>query len=141
MHEPDFASLGKKLLKRGIAPRYAQRAVCELQNHYDDIVDAAIEQGKDPRLAQQEASESLGSFDYIINDMDSRRELKTWVFRYPGLAAVVYPLACLALLPAMPVFAGVAHREALARWGTSLLAAGFVTAALMLTMQLSILLG
>ena len=73
--------------------------------------------------------------------MASRRELKTWAFRYPQLAVVVYPLACLAVLPAMPVFAGIAHRTSLARWGASLLAAGLVTALMLLSMQLSILLG
>ncbi len=141
MPEPDFSSLRKNLLKRGIAPRYAQRAASELKNHYDDIVDAAIDHGQSPKSARREATETLGSFEQIIDDMDARKELKTWVYRYPGVAAIVYPLACLAVLPAMPVFAGVAHREALARWGTSLVAAGFVTAGLLLTMQLSILLG
>jgi hypothetical protein len=72
--------------------------------------------------------------------MASRRELKTWAFRYPKLAVVIYPLACVAVLPAFPVMASVAHRDLLARWGTALLAAGLITAAMMLVLQLTILL-
>jgi hypothetical protein len=51
---------------------------------------------------------------------------------------VVYPLTCLALLPAMPVLAGVAHASLLARWTTCVLLGGFVTAAIFLVLQLSI---
>jgi hypothetical protein len=73
--------------------------------------------------------------------MASRRELKTWAFRYPHLAMVVYPIACIAVLPAVPVFVGIANRTVLMRWGASLLAGGFVTAMMLLIMQLSIILG
>jgi hypothetical protein len=53
----------------------------------------------------------------------------------------VYPLACLALLPAAPVVAGISHASAVVRWGTSLLIAGIFTASLLLVLQLSILFG
>jgi hypothetical protein len=79
--------------------------------------------------------------DDFVAEMASRRELKTWAKRYPHLAVVVYPIACLAVLPALPVVVGIANRTALMRWSASLLAAGFVTAVLMLIMQLSIILG
>ncbi len=141
MREPDFDALGSDLLQQGIAPRHVHRTVNELRDHYDDLVDSAVDGGASSKMARRIAAQQLGSMDVFVRAMASRRELKTWAFRYPQLAVVVYPLACLAVLPAMPVFAGIAHRTALARWGASLLAAGLVTALMLLSMQLSILLG
>jgi hypothetical protein len=141
MREPDFNELATRLLRSGISPRHAHRTVNELRDHYDDLVDAAVDEGANSKNARLSAANELGTMDDFVADMASRRELKTWAFRYPRLAVVVYPLACLAVLPAMPVFVGIAHRTAVVRWGASLLAAGVVTAMLLLIMQLSIILG
>ncbi len=141
MREPDFNALAKRLLKNGIAPRHAHRTVNELRDHYDDLVDAAVDEGANSKAARQRAAAELGSMDDFVAQMSACRELKTWAFRYPHLAVVVYPLACLAVLPAIPVFAGIAHRTTLMRWGISLLGAGLVTALMLLVMQLSIILG
>lgn len=141
MREPDFNVLATKLLKSGIAPRHAYRTVNELRDHYDDLVDAAVDEGASSKVARQRAAAELGEMDEFVTQMSSRRELKTWAFRYPEVAVVIYPLACLAVLPAIPVFAGIAHRTTILRWGASLLAAGIVTALMLLIMQLSIILG
>jgi len=141
VREPDFNALATRLLKAGIAPRHAHRTVNELRDHYVDLVDAAVDEGANSKQARRQAADRLGAMDDFVGEMATRRELKTWAFRYPHLAVVVYPLACLAVLPAVPVFAGIAHRTVLMRWGASLLAAGFVTALMLLFMQLSIILG
>jgi len=141
MREPDFNALATRLLNGGIGPGHVQRTVGELRDHYDDLVDAAVDDGANGKQARRRAAAELGTLDDFIAQMESRRELKTWAFRYPRLAVVVYPLACLAVLPAMPVFAGFAHRSILLRWGISLLGAGLVTASLLLVMQLSIIFG
>lgn len=141
MREPDFNVLATRLLKSGIAPRHAHRTVNELRDHYDDLVDAAVDDGANSKKARRQAAAELGTMDDFVAAMASRRELKTWAFRYPRVAVVVYPLACLAVLPAVPVFAGIAHRTTLMRWGVSLLGAGLVTAFMLLVMQLSIILG
>ena len=141
MREPDFSALANRLLKSGISPRHAHRTVNELRDHYDDLVDAAVDEGANSRNARLSAANELGTMDDFVAAMASRRELKTWAFRYPRLAVVVYPLACLAGLPAMPGFVGIAHRTAVMRWGASLLVAGIITALLLLVMQLSIILG
>jgi hypothetical protein len=141
MREPDFNALAMQLLKNGISPRHAHRAVNELRDHFDDLVDAAVDEGANSKSARLQATIELGTTDNFVAEMASRRELKTWAFRYPRVAVVVYPLACLAVLPAVPVFAGIAHRAALIRWCASFLAAGVVTAMILLIMQLSIILG
>jgi len=141
MREPDFNVLANRLLRNGISPRHAHRTVNELRDHYDDLVDAAVDEGADSRTARLRAASELGTMDDFVAEMASRRELKTWAKRYPHLAVVAYPIACLVVLPAIPVFVGIANRAALIRWGASLLAAGLVTAVLLLIMQLSIIFG
>ncbi len=145
MREPDFNLLARRLLKSGIAPRHAHRAVNEIRDHYDDLVDAAVEaaidNGASSRGARHEAAHQLGSMDDLVSAMSTRRELKTWAFRYPLAAVMIYPLACLVVLPAAPVFAGIANASVIARWSASLLAAGLFTAALLLLLQLTILFG
>lgn len=141
MREPDFNELATRLLDSGITPRHAHRVVNEIRDHYDDLVDAAVDTGATSRDARRQAGRELGRMDDLVAAMSARRELKTWAFRYPRAAIIVYPLACLAVLPALPVNAGIANASLLARWGASLLAAGLFTAALLLVLQLSILFG
>lgn len=141
MRELDFNRLAQRLLKSGIAPRHAHRAANEIRDHYDDLVDAAVDDGASSQSARQLAARQLGSVDDLVSAMSDRRELKTWAFRYPHAAVVIYPLACLAALPAAPVVAGIANASVIARWSASLLAAGLFTASLLLLLQLSILFG
>jgi len=109
MREPDFNALATRLLKNGISPRHAHRTVNELRDHYDDLVDAAVDEGANSKNARLSAANELGTMDDFVGEMAS--------------------------------FVGIANRTALVRWGASLLAAGLVTALLLLTMQLSIILG
>lgn len=139
MREPDFNSLASRLVRRGIALKHATRTVNELRDHYDDLVDAAVDNGAQSKAARRQAMQHLGALDDFVEAMAARRELKSWPFRYPYLAIIVYPLACIALLPAVPVYAGIANAPILARWGASLLLAGLFTASLLLIMQLAIL--
>lgn len=141
MREIDFQPLVKRLLRKGLAPGHARRTVDELRDHYNDLVDQAVDAGAGSARARSLAAERLGAVDDFVAEMASRRELKTWPYRYPHLAVVVFPLGCLVMLPAIPVFAGIANAATLARWGISLLAAGLVTAAMMLVMWTSIILG
>jgi hypothetical protein len=141
MREPDFNELAGRLLESGIAPRHVHRAVNEIRDHYDDLVDAAVDSGASSHAARRQAAAELGKVDDLVASMSECRNLKTWAFRYPRAAIVVYPLACVAALPAMPVFAGIANAPLLARWAASLLVAGLFTASLLLVLQLSILFG
>ena len=141
MREPDFNELASQLIGHGIVPRHAHRTVNEIRYHYDDLVDAAVDNGASSHEARLQAARKLGDMDDLVSQMSARRELKTWAFRYPRAAIVAYPLACLAALPAVPINAGIANVSLLARWGTALLAAALFTAALLLVLQLSILFG
>ena len=141
MRKPEFRALERRLIDAGIGRRHARRAVSEMRDHYEDLVDAALQQGLQPDAAHDCALRQLGQIEDLVNEMAARPELRSWVSRYPRTAIVVYPLACLAALPAVPVTVGVAHASLLARWGASLVAAGVVTAGMLLILQLSILFG
>ncbi len=141
MPEPDFRLLAERLTEAGIAPKRVRRTVQEIRDHFEDLVEAGVGQGMHRASAQQQALRKLGRMDDLAKEMAAHPELKGWASRYPRTAIVVYPLACLAVLPAVPVYAGVAHASMIARWGVSLVAAGLVTAGLLLILQLSILFG
>jgi len=141
VHDGDFKRMTAQLVEGGIPGVAAKRAVDELQDHFCDLVEAEISKGARHQDACQYASDRLGSPDVFVTQMLSRRELKSWAFRHPRTALLVYPLACLASLPAMPLMAGAANAASVARWGAILLLVGCVTAVMLLGMQLSIILG
>ena len=140
MPDLDLTGLRKHLLRSGIAPRHVRRTVAELSDHYDDLLQSELQAGADPDAAHGKALDALGDMRDVAAAIRSRPELRAWSHRMPYLALVVYPLTCLALLPVVPVMAGVAHVRDLARWLTCIFLGGVITAALFLIMQLSIVL-
>ena len=54
------------------------------------------------------------------------------------IAALVYPITFLALLPAAPVFLGYTYANYLARWAACLFLSAVVTAGMFLFLQLAI---
>ena len=140
MPDLDLTGLRKHLLRAGVAPRHVRRTVAELSDHYDDLLQSELHAGTDPDAARKRALSALGDLRDVAAAIRSRPELRAWSHRMPYLALVVYPLTCLALLPAVPVKAGFAHAGDLARWLTCIFLGGVVTAAMFLVMQLSIVL-
>ena len=138
MCRPDFSEFRDALLREGVAPRYVRRAVQELRDHREDLVDEAVAFGASREDAERRAHEELGDLATIANEMAARPELRSWAWRHPRLALVFYPLACAALLPAVPLIAGVANAPAVARWAGGVVFGGLVTATMLLVMQLVI---
>ena len=141
MREPDFKELRTRLLEGGVAPRHVHRTLREMRDHYHDLVDEAIADGAAEDAARDAAMRRLGAMDDVVTGLLACRELRTWPYRYPGLAVLVYPLACLIALPAVPVLVGISNAPLLARWAASLLLAGLVTSAMLLVLQLLISFG
>ena len=135
MPRPHLAELQHELLAAGIAPRHVRRTIGELRDHFDDLVENAQHDGVESTAAARQALEDLGDLRDVATAMRSQPELRSWAFRFPYLALVVYPLTCLALIP---VAAGVEHAAQVARWATCIVLGGVVTAAIFLFMQLSI---
>ncbi|MGI9223016.1 MAG: HAAS signaling domain-containing protein [Woeseiaceae bacterium] len=138
MSRPELSRLRARLLRSGVAPRHVKRTVAELDAHFDDLVDEARGTGADRALAERQALEQLGDMDLLADAVCARPELRSWAANYPRIAVIVYPLACLAILPAVPLIAGVANASNLARWIACALLSGIVTATILLVLQLSI---
>ena len=138
MSRPDLGRLPARLLRSGVAPRHVQRTVAELDAHFDDLVDEALGNGSDRARAECRAIKQLGDIELLADVVCARPELRSWAANYPRIAIVIYPLACLAVLPAVPLIAGVANASHLARWIACALLSGIVTAAILLVLQLSI---
>lgn len=138
MSRPELSRLRQQLLRSGVAPRHVQRTVAELDEHFDDLVDDALANGDDKVRAERQAIRQLGDIDVLADAVCARPELRSWASGYPRFALVVYPLACLAVLPAVPLIAGIANASYLARWIACALLSGLVTATILLVLQLSI---
>ena len=140
MHDIDLTRLQTRLLRWGVAPRHVRRTVAELQDHFDDLVEQGLSDGADRLTARADAHAMLGNLDDIAEAVRAQPELRSWAFRHPRMAAVIYPLTFIALLPAAPVFIGYAHAGYIARWIACLLLGGLVTAGMFLFLQLAIML-
>lgn len=138
MRRPDFDAFRASLLRAGVAPRNVRRAVLELGEHYDDLVDDAVAGGMGRTDAERQACCELGDLQAIASEIAARPELRSWAWQYPKLALVFYPLACLAVLPAVPLIAGVVNAPVLARWAGCAVLSSIVTAAMLLVLQLVI---
>jgi len=134
----DLSGLRKELIRSGIAPRHVRRTMDELSDHYEDLVDEALDGGASRIEAHALASRKLGEIATIGAAVRARPELRSWAYRFPRIASVVYPLTFVALLPAAPVFLGYAYANHVARWGACLLLSALVTAAMFLFLQLAI---
>lgn len=141
MPEPDFRTLSRSLLAAGVGPTRVQRMVEELTDHYDDLVCAAMAAGERREEAEIAALRSLGDLRDVSLEIQRRPELKSWAWHWPRLAATVYPLAYLTVLPFVPLVLGARYAHEVARWAACLFAGAFVTALMFLALQLAITLG
>ena len=109
-----------------------------MSDHYDDLVEEALSDGASRIEAHAYANKMIGEVVEIGAAVRARPELRSWAYRFPRIAAVVYPLTFLALLPAAPVFLGYAYGTYVARWVACLLVSALVTATMFLFLQLAI---
>jgi hypothetical protein len=138
MPEQSFATLRTELLESGISPRHVRRIVAELDDHLDDLKTEATSRGMSEIDAAGFAFDCIGDQQAIANRMLETSEFKTWEYRYPRIACVYLPVVYTLLLPAAPVFAGIANPGKVARWGAALMLSAGITAAMFLSMQLAI---
>lgn len=140
MHKQSFNELRSHLLESGIAPKHVRRIAAELNDHLDDLRLEALDDGFSACEAESHAMNRLGDQKIIAARILEHAEFKTWVYRYPRIARVYLPVAYAILLPASPVFAGIANPSIVARWGAALMLGGAITAGTFLCMQLAIVL-
>ena len=136
--ERKLEAVRKELERECIAPEYIDRTLDELRMHFEDVRDELTGAGRSPAAAECDALARLGHGRSVARAASAYPTLKAWWKRYPYVAAFAYPLACLAVLPAVPVLAGMQHALLLGRWLLSAAAGGLVTAVLFLFLQFSL---
>ena len=136
--ERRLAAVRRELERECIAPECIDRTLDELRMHFEDVRDELIGSGRSAAAAEHDALARLGHGRSVAHTASAYPALKAWWKRYPHVAAVAYPLACLAVLPAVPVLAGRQHASLLGRWLLSAAAGGVVTAALFLFLGFSL---
>ncbi len=138
MPRPNLSVLRTELLHSGISAGHVYRAITELDEHFEDLVSEGLDDGRDRLVAERMAVEALGDLAAVSEAMRQQPELKSWAWRHPRVAMVIYPLACIAALPAAPLIAGIQNASHVIRWAACLLIGGFVTALMFLLLQLTI---
>jgi len=141
MPDRDLDMLRRRLLESGVAPRHVVRIVSELSDHYDDLELEATRRGLSRKAAKAQAKNRLGDPSVIAEQVLNQPELKCWFYRFPRLARFFLPVFYVMLLPTAPIYAGVAHAPVIGRWCACLAISGFVTASMMLVMQIAIRVG
>lgn len=134
----DFDNFRERLLSSGVALQYVGRAVSELRDHCEDIESEIAEHGVSPESAEAQAIERIGAIEVIAQQYLSKPDLKCWAYRHPRMARAILPVANVLILPLIPVFAGVENAQFVTRWCACLLLSAFVTATMLLLMQISI---
>ena len=138
MPSPDFDRLRVRLLRSGVAPQHVVRAISELRDHVEDIESEAVEFGLPQDAARVQANERIGAIDSIAIQYLNKPKLKCWVYRHARTARVVLPIAYVMLLPALPILVAIEYAPSIKKWCACLILSAFVTAAMLLVMQLSI---
>lgn len=95
MSEHRFGNLQEALIRRGVAVRFARRAMLEIEAHHRDLLEAALCRGESPEQARRSADAAIGTDSTLIERFASRKELRSWSYRWPagyGLA----PILCFA---------------------------------------------
>lgn len=133
-----FDTLRSELLESGVAPRHVRRIVSELDDHAEDLRAEAVAQGMSAAEASELAMQRIGDQQHIAERILECTDLRTWIYRYPRVARVYLPCAYALLLPALPVFAGIAHPGIVLRWSAALMLGAGVTAGMLLILQLAI---
>jgi len=99
-----FDTLGESLLLRGIAPRHVRRYVCELEEHFTDLVSEGMAGGLTRVSAEIMAEERIGRPEALIEAMAARKDLQSWIGRMPRTILLAAPPLALILIMHLQLF-------------------------------------
>jgi hypothetical protein len=92
MDEQRFDELREELLRVGVATRNVRRAVLELENHFQQLLDEECGRGASDHDARVEAHRRLGTNQVLVLRYAARPELHAWSRRWPSVWFVLLPL-------------------------------------------------
>lgn len=88
----DESSEYERLVRGGITPGRARRALREYAEHRSDIVRERLSLGESPAQSARAADERLGTARALVDGMLARPELKSWYRRRPWVAFALAPI-------------------------------------------------
>ena len=135
MQLPELTRIRLELLEGGVAPRFVERTILELKEHYSDIVDAALDSGATRAEAAARAREALGTDASIVAAVLAEPSLLSFERRWPRSARWLSALAYGAVLPFVPAVYCAQHGGTIVRWSVSVSLSIVLTSALLFTLQ------
>ena len=127
-------ALRTSLRDSGLSAAYVCRLMNELEDHFEDLENEALAEGRSAANAEAAARQRLGDQDAIEAAVLKQPELRSWCQRWPWLVTLMKPFVVVLLVPAMPILACVDRAPAIARWGVSISLASAITCAMLLMM-------
>src|SRR3954465_7707971 len=86
MHKPDVvADVRRRLLRKGFARRYADRAARELEDHWVDLVEEGLRQSLSRPEAEAQANAHIGDAPSLAEDFAARMRRTSWLGRHPAV--------------------------------------------------------
>ena len=92
MHDTDLERLRRNLLREGVKPSCVRRTLQELDDHYHELYNQAIAEGRSAEQAAEFAGVRIGDPGVIAEEILSRPELKSWDYRFPKTFFVAGPI-------------------------------------------------
>ncbi len=87
-----FRELAEELLRAGVAPCHARRAVLEMESHFDHLIDEETARGSTADEALAKAHRRLGTNQELVRRYAARPELRAWSRRWPSMWFTIVPL-------------------------------------------------
>jgi hypothetical protein len=92
MVDQRFSELGEALLRAGVGTRHVRRALLEIENHFQQLIDEERERGASDNDVRIEAHRRLGTNQVLVLRYAARPELRAWSRRWPAIWFVLLPL-------------------------------------------------
>jgi hypothetical protein len=92
MVDQRFNELREELLRVGVAARNVGRAVLEIENHFQQLIDEECGHGASESSARVEAHRRLGTNQVLVLRYAARPELHAWSRRWPSIWFMLLPL-------------------------------------------------
>lgn len=108
MVDQRFNELREALLRAGVGKRHVRRAVLEIENHFQQLIDEECGRGASDHDARIEAHRRLGTNLVLVQRYTARPELHTWSRRWPSIWFMLLPLITYLIVSAATLMAVLA---------------------------------
>jgi len=95
MSELNLGRIRIELIRGGVAPKFIERTIKELDTHYRELKNQAIIDGFSDSDASEKARMAIGNENILVNEVLSKPELKSYLWRFHKSIFVLGPLLTL----------------------------------------------